>query len=101
MEAEDLFDQIGELIAQKKRSSMFGVPCYKVGRRPFMMFYDGQLVCKLFGQVHEEAMLLKGTSLFNPRANDKPMGNWVQFPSIHSDKWESFAKLAYSFVEME
>lgn len=99
MEAIDLFDQIGELITKKKRSCMFGVPCYKVGRRPFIMFYDGQIVCKLFGQVHREAMLLKGTSLFNPKANTKPMGNWVQIPFLHSDKWESFAELAYSITK--
>ncbi len=101
MKAIDLFDQIGELIAKNKRSSMFGVPCYKLGRRPFIMFYDKHIVCKLFGQTHKEAMLLKGSTLFNPRANDKPMKNWVQIPFIHWDKWESFAKLAYAIVENE
>ena len=101
MEAIDMFNQVGELLVQRKKSSMFGVPCFKIGRKPFIMFYDNQIVCKLFGEVHREAMQLNGTTLFNPKENDKPMGNWVQIPFLHSDKWEYFAKLAYDFVENE
>ena len=80
---------------------MFGVSCYKIGRKPFIMFYENHIVCKLLGEVHAEAMQLTRTTLFNPMGNDKPMGNWVQIPFAHSDNWEYFAKLAYDFVENE
>ena len=96
-----MFNQVGELLVKKKRSSMFGVPCFKIGRKPFIMFYDNQIACKLFGEVHQQAMQINGTTLFNPKGNDKPMGNWVQIPFSHADKWEYFAKLAYDFVENE
>jgi len=95
----ELFDQIGAAIAESKRSSMFGVPCYKVGRKPFIMFYDQQIVCKLFDDLHAEAMALAGTTLFNPKGNAKPMGNWVQIPGDHADRWAYFAQAAWHFVQ--
>ena len=101
METMDLFDQIGQFLTKKKRSSMFGVSCYKIGRKPFILYYDNQLVCKLFDQIHSEAVQLEGASLFNPTASDKPMKNWVQLPFTHAAKWEYFAKFAYDFVEYE
>lgn len=101
MEAKELFDQIGELLTKRKRSSMFGVSCYKIERKPFIMFYENQIVCKLMGEFHAEAMQLTGATLFNPMGSDKPMGNWVQIPFLHADKWNYFAKLAHDFVENE
>ena len=94
-----LFDQIGELISGKKRSNMFGVPAFKLGRKPFILFYENELVCKLFDESHAEAMALSGTSLFSPMGEDKPMVNWVQIPYAHSAQWEYFAQLALAFVE--
>jgi len=101
MKAINTFDQIGELLTDKKRSSMFGIPCYKVGRKPFIMFYDNEIVCKLIGQAHSEAMILKGATLFNPKRNTKPMENWVRIPFLYSEKWKYFSKIAYEFVKNE
>jgi len=96
---EELFIQIGEDLSQNKLSSMFGVPCFKIGRKPYIMFHQNEIVCKLFDEQHGEALRLEGASLFNPMELSKPMGNWVQIPFIHSSKWNYFATCAYGFVE--
>jgi len=101
MEAAELFDQIGRLLTKRKKSSMFGVSCYKIGRKPFIMLHENQIVCKLLGEVHTEAMQWAGATLSNPMGNDKPMGNWVQIPFRYSDKWEYFAKFAHDLVKNE
>lgn len=97
--AEILFDEIGKDLSINKRSSMFGVICYKINRKPFIMFYKDELVCKLFGEVHKEACQLEGTSLFNPKGNSKAMSNWVQLPYTLKEKWLFFASCAYEFVK--
>ena len=98
MESE-LFDEIGEMISGNKQSNMFGAPCFKIGRKPFILFYENQIVCKLFDEVKEEAMQLEGWSYFNPMKSGKGMENWVQIPYAHADKWEFYASMAYDFVE--
>jgi len=100
MESEH-FDKVGHSISGNNRSSMFGVSCYKIGRKPFIMFYDKQIVCKLLDTHREEAMKLKGTTIFNPKNNAKPMANWIQIPYEHVEQWEYFATLAYKVVSKE
>ncbi len=77
---------------------MFGIPCFKIGRRPFIMFYENHLVCMLFDEAHAEAIGLEGATLFNPKGNAKAMGNWVQIPFAHADQWERFAIVAHDVV---
>ncbi|MEM8525979.1 MAG: hypothetical protein AAGG68_15175 [Bacteroidota bacterium] len=98
MTAKEAFELVGQAIPNSKRSNMFGVECYSINRRPFMLFYEEELVCKLFGEVHQEALALEGASLFNPKKNSKPMGNWVQIPFEHFKLWEYYAQLAREFV---
>ena len=92
-----IFEEIGNAIVYSKRGSMFGVLCYKYQRKPFILFYQGQMVCKLFGAAREEALALSGASLFNPK-NSRPMGNWVQLPIDQIDSWACFADVAYEFA---
>ena len=101
MDAEKVFNEVGRFLSGNQSSSMFGVACFKIGRKPFIMFYDSQIVCKLSGSIHEEACQLAGTSLFNPKRNDKPMVNWVQIPYVYMERWAYFARFAYEQVEGE
>ncbi|MEM6264886.1 MAG: hypothetical protein AAGI38_20410 [Bacteroidota bacterium] len=97
----DLFDQIGQDLSGNKRSSILGVPCFKIGRKPFLLFVKDQIVCKLYGEVNEEALQLPGASFFSPMENAKPMKNWVQIPVEHADTWPFYAQLAYQFIKEE
>ncbi|MGL5889032.1 MAG: hypothetical protein ACRC3B_04070, partial [Bacteroidia bacterium] len=75
--------------------------CYKVHRKPFIMFYDDEIVCKLYGEEHDNAIKLKGAKLFNPMGNDKPMKNWVHIPFTFKEEWSTFAQKAFNFTEQE
>ena len=96
-----LFDEIGQGLTGKKRSSMFGVPCFKIGRKPFISFYQQAIVCKLRGAANEEAISLSGATYFKPMADGKAMTNWVQIPYVHAERWPYFATLAYEEVAAE
>ena len=95
------FDEIGQLLTGNRQSSMFGVPCFKLGRRPFISLYEGKLVCKLPEPHRSEALQLSGASAFNPRGNARPMGNWIQIPERHQDRWDHYATLAYEALREE
>jgi hypothetical protein len=100
-EQELVYHSVCSLIPKAIKSSMFGVPCYKVLRKPFIMFYDNEIVCKLFDDEHTNAMQLKGAKLFNPMDNEKPMTNWVHIPYAFRNEWIIFAKKAFDFVTNE
>jgi hypothetical protein len=100
-EQEILYHFICSKIPLAVKSSMFGVSCYKVHRKPFIMFYDNEIVCKLFDDEHTNAMKLKGAKLFNPMDNGKPMTNWVHIPFAYKKEWIIFAQKAFDFVENE
>jgi len=97
----ETFDAVGTSIPGTKRSSMFGVLCYKLGRRPFISFRDEEIICKLFDEEKEKAMSIKGTHYFTPMEPDKPMTNWVCIPFEAADQWEYYAIVAHGFVEMD
>lgn len=100
MTPEELFDQVGTSIPGTKRSNMFGVTCYKIGRKPFISFRDDEIICKLFDEVKEQAMSIEGAHYFTPMAPDKPMTNWVCLPMSAGDQWAYFAEAAFNFVEV-
>jgi hypothetical protein len=100
-EEEILFHSVCSANACATKSTMFGVQCYKINRKPFVMFYDNEIVCKLYHQDHDLAMLLSGAKLFNPMNNGKPMKNWVHIPFAHREQWPLIAQKAYEHVLAE
>jgi hypothetical protein len=54
---------------------------------------------KLTGDMHEEALSLDGSNLFDPSGKKRPMKEWVQVPFDYKDKWEKFAKIAMDYVK--
>ncbi|MEM9820622.1 MAG: hypothetical protein AAF985_06100, partial [Bacteroidota bacterium] len=95
---EQLFNLIGQSISKRPLSAMFGVPCFTRGRKPYLLLYEKQLVCKLIGEAKRAALQLEGASLFQPKKNRRAMGNWIQIPYEHSEKWDYFANLAFQFI---
>lgn len=77
---------------------MFGLQTYTVRRKPYIMLYEGELVCRLFGEDREEALSLPGARFFNPRNNKRPMANWVQLPAALEPYWQEFAERAHRTV---
>ncbi|HYM19425.1 MAG TPA: hypothetical protein VEW28_00300 [Candidatus Kapabacteria bacterium] len=100
-EAEAAFEKIGNAIKGAEASRMFGMPCYKVKGKAFFGLYNNDVVFKLTGDPHKEALALKGAKLFDPSGMNRPMKQWVQVPPAHKSKFAAFATEAFNYVKKE
>ena len=96
---EKLFYEIGEKLKGAEKSQMFGKPCFKTGGKAFICFFQNEMVFKLSGVTHGNALKLKGAQLFDPSGKKRPMKEWVQVPYDFSDKWQAFSRAAMKYVE--
>lgn len=100
MTAEEAYLAIGQRLEEAVQSQMFGKPCFKINGKAFICFFDNQLVFKLTGDAHKEALSLDGAQLFDPSGKKRPMKEWVQVPFHYADKWEMFAEEAMKYVSL-
>jgi hypothetical protein len=81
------------------RVSMFGMPSVKRrDGKAFAGLYGDDMVFKLAGDAHEEALALDGAHLFEPMAG-RPMKAWVQVPPTHETQWAELARKAEASLE--
>jgi hypothetical protein len=95
---EAFYIAIGKKISQADQSQMFGKPCFKIKGKAFICFFQNEMVFKLTGDPHEEAISLDGSTLFDPSGKKRPMREWVQVSFDHKKEWEKFAKAASTYV---
>ena len=95
---ESFYLEIGRGLKGAEESQMFGKPCFKVNGKAFMSLFDDELVFKLTGEVHREALSLDCSKRFDPSKKNRPMKEWVQVTFDYKDKWNYFAKEAMKFV---
>jgi hypothetical protein len=93
---ESLYIEIGQSL-KAEQSQMFGKPCFKINGKAFMSLFENQLVFKLTGEAHIEALSLDGSKQFDP-SGKRPMKEWVQVPYHYAERWAEFAKAAMEFV---
>ena len=96
----ELFASIGQELEKKKGieiSQMFGKPCLKVDGKAFACFFQDEMVFKLRGKDHEEALKLKGSQLFDPSGKKRPMKEWVQVPFKYSKQWKELTMVAMEY----
>lgn len=93
----EAYTEIGLRLKGAEQSQMFGKPCFKINGKAFMCFFDNQVVFKLTGNSHREALSLDGTQLFDP-SGKRPMKEWIQVPADYHAQWESFAREALNYV---
>lgn len=91
---EQLFTTIGEQIENATKENLFGKSCYKINKKAFVCFFKNEMVFKLLGEIHSEALGLEGSQLFDPSGKNRPMKQWVQVPFDYNDLWLKFAKAA-------
>ena len=63
------------------------------------LFFPGLHGVKLTGDLHAEALKLKGAVLFDPSGKGRAMKEWVQVAFTHKNKWPEYAKSAMEFVK--
>ncbi len=95
---EILFNQIGNDIPDSIKGQLFGKPCFKVGKKAFVCFFQNEMVFKLSGEEHGDALSLDGSKLFDPSGKGRPMKEWVQVPFDYQEDWERFALAAFEYV---
>jgi hypothetical protein len=95
---ETVYISIGQQINGAEQSQLFGKPCFKIGGKAFVCFFQNEMVFKLRGETHRAALALEGAQLFDPSGKKRAMKEWVQVPSTYSDNWTAYAKLAMEYV---
>jgi hypothetical protein len=95
---ETFYISIGTKLKDAEQSQMFGKPCFKINKKAFVCFFENEMVFKLSDEIHEEALSLDGSQLFDPSGKKRPMKEWVQVSFEHKDKWQKFAKAALKYV---
>src|SRR5579864_6351085 len=98
----ELYDEIAHDLAFKDGDvalgKMFGMPCIKVNGKAFAGLYHDEMVFKLTGSAHADALGLEGSQLFDPGHMGRPMKEWVQIPPLHADQWQELAESALKYV---
>lgn len=95
---KEMFDTCGSAIAEAEQSQMFGKPCYKIGSKAFVCFFQECMVFKLTGDAHGTALSLVGATLFDPSGKGRAMKEWVQVPFEQSAQWPTFTRSALEYV---
>ncbi len=99
--AEGLFAEIADQLAKQPgvvRAKLFGMPSVKVNGNAFMGFSNGEMVFKLSGGSHKQALAISGAKLFDPSGRNRPMKEWVSVPASASDQWTDLADAALAYV---
>ncbi len=97
-EAEKLYTKIGQALEGVELGKMFGKLCLKFEGKAFAAFFKEEMVFKLKGVDHEEALKLKGAQLFDPSGKGRPMKEWVQVPFVYRAEWKELAEKAMKYV---
>lgn len=92
------YDEIVELLGERDpevhAGKMFGMPTFMRGRKAFGGLTHGDMVFKLTGPRHADALALAGAHLFDPGDMDRPMKQWVVVPAEHREAWPALAQAA-------
>lgn len=81
-----------------EESQLFGKPCFKINGKAFICFFQNEMVFKLTGDTHSEALNFDGSKLFDPSGKKRPMKEWVQVPFDYNEHWKKFAQEAMKYV---
>jgi hypothetical protein len=91
---DEIVEQLGERDPDVHAGTMFGMPTFLRDRKAFGGLTHGDMVFKLSGARHAEALALAGAHLFDPGDMGRPMKQWVVVPAAHRTVWPALAQAA-------
>ena len=97
-DAEKLYLEIGQNIKAATQGYLFGKSCFQINGKAFICFFKDEMVFKLPGDTHIDALQNNGALLFDPSGKKRPMKEWVQVPFTHKNKWKKYAEIACNYV---
>ncbi len=77
---------------------MFGKPCFKIGDKAFVVYFQDAMALKLTGDIHAHALALEGAQFFGPSGKGRAMREWVQVSPEHEGQWPAVAVAACACV---
>lgn len=85
-----------------KKSSMFGMPVLKLGKKPICGWWEDGVNFKLQpgSEMYEFALALDGAHIFQPVMKNgrvMTMKNWIIVPGVHA---KHYSKLAHASIEV-
>jgi len=84
---------------QVSQGKWFGLPALKINGKIFAaQWTNGDLIVKLQGEHHQNALALEGAVLFQPLPDRNPMREWVQIPAKYSEQWFEFSIAGLTYV---
>ncbi len=95
---EEMFKEVGKSVVGAALGNLFGKPCFKIEGKAFVCYYEKCMVFKLFGDIHQQALSLIDSKLFDPSKKGRPMKEWVQVSYQHHQRWLDFTKEAERYV---
>lgn len=98
LQEQNRYLEIGNSLEDATESQLFGKPCFKINGKAFVCFFQNEMVFKLTGEFHNEAMAFDGSQLFDPSGKGRPMKEWVQVPFDYEGSWAKFAAAAMEYV---
>jgi len=95
---ETLFHHVATNVEFAVAAKLFGKPCYNINGKAFCCFFENEMVFKLDGDFHSDALSLDGTQLFDPSKKGRAMKEWVQVPADYQAVWQKLANAAARYV---
>ena len=96
--AKEYFVKIGSGLDDSIQGKLFGKDCFKIKGKAYACFFQEDMVFKLSGEIHETALSLDGSKLFDPSGKGRPMKEWVQVSYSSKKEWKKFAMEALEYV---
>jgi hypothetical protein len=77
---EESFISIGQKIKNAEQSQMFDKPSFKINNKAFACLFQNEMVFKLTGESHSDALSLDGSQPFQPiwkKSTNERMGSSI------------------------
>jgi len=96
---EDIAHELAATNGDVELRKLFSMPAIYVKGKACAGFTQGkEMVFKLTGAAHAEALGLEGAHLFDPGGMDRPMKEWVVLPAAHAKAYARLAQAAMRHV---
>ncbi len=103
MSAEDEYNILVKYLGETRGATagqMFGKKCIKINNKAGIALFKDCLVFKLAEDMHQTAISLQDSVLWDPSGKGRAMKEWVQLSLEHKAKFKQFADASADYVGM-
>jgi hypothetical protein len=100
--AHQRYTAVGQSLASHgvKLSSMFGMDCLKINRKPLAVIDGDDMVFRLSDSDCETLLdSVADAQPWRTKDTNKPMKGWILIPFSQADTWDEWAERALNFTQ--